>query len=244
MAHADLGVPVCADSERLAGMEINDVTRSSLKKLAVSKSRSQRGAVVHNTAMDESLHHTLKTMEDLKLKARRAIDYDQQKFLQSLSTSTENLSRRDGSGEEEEPHTAHSDESLAVSNESSPQTSRKKASHGRRPRTAGASLDFTRDAALHRSKSLSSGAKPKKGGAPKQQSSALDLYDKEKEARQYRYPDAAESRAPRPQYSISSNMKICESRGGAKDASGKGGLASWMGGRSPKNSESPNNHHK
>jgi hypothetical protein len=72
-------------------MELHDMTRKSLKKLAVSKSRTQRGAVVHNAALDFGLQRRLKTMDCLKAKSARANEFDQEKFLGSLSTSSENL---------------------------------------------------------------------------------------------------------------------------------------------------------
>ncbi|ELU08816.1 hypothetical protein CAPTEDRAFT_208121 [Capitella teleta] len=76
---------ILEDQELMDRMDLHDVTKSSLRKLAVSKSRTQRGAVVHNTAMDCGLQHRLRTMDDLKAKSQRASDFDQQKFINSLS---------------------------------------------------------------------------------------------------------------------------------------------------------------
>ena len=59
-----------------------------LAKLSVSKSKNQRGAVVHNYAHEHELIHVLKTIDVLKDKATKYNEFEQKKFLQSLSLST------------------------------------------------------------------------------------------------------------------------------------------------------------
>lgn len=170
-------------------MEIHEITRTSLKKLAVSKSRSQRGAVVHNTAIGLSLEHRLKTMDDLKAKSKRAVDFEQQKFLESMSSSSENLRK------------------LGLSDSDLPRAM-KNPKQTQRPQTSKSDLGLHEDYTLHRSKSLSSGKSYKQRKAP--EVSVLELYDISKQKRKYSNPEV-DKNLLYPEYSISSNMKISDS---------------------------------
>ena len=232
----------------------------TLEKIAASRSTRQRDAVVINYGHRHELEHKLRTYEVLKVKAGKAIDYQQRKFLQSLSSSQEDMDRavddklprillqKEGANDEVEDlaQLVNEGEQLVeiprgrrshVENRIERSVSEFDLMHlnvdadpTRRKEAGGHLLPLP---LIQRSRTFSGGPLPAK------------IQKANRNAARHRNPSVssvdsapeettAGQSSENPQaYSISCSMKIADSRGAFESWTGKAGLKAWMGKTSP-----------